>query len=295
MPLFAFGDGSVRPCRSRRLWRFCSRRRPAPSIQASASIGTTIRHEALSRRRHRHFRIEGRDHRRGGRGGCPSLPAPQDAGAASGLGRTPPRGRLVGRFRPHHPRNAGDERHRSQVDPGRGGERHRALHAAGGCERRSADERRALRSGHKGAGRGRGTDHPHRRGQAGRTLRQCTDFAIGRAEDPLAQAQPSGDLRQDRQGHDLDFVHRAQADRRNGDRPLHGRELFAALHHRHAWLGHLAGERHHRAGTPADNPVFHARSPGMSRRKPRKPPAWPRARQSPAAPSTRRRKPSASA
>ena len=37
-----------------------------------------------------------------------------------------------------------------------------------------------------------------RRGGAARSLRQCADLAVGRPEDPLAEAEPPGDLRRRR-------------------------------------------------------------------------------------------------
>ena len=60
----------------------------------------------------------------------------------------------------------------------------------------------------------RRADRGDRRGRAPRPLRQRADLAVGRAEDPVAQAQPAGDLREDAEDPDLDLVPGLSADRR---------------------------------------------------------------------------------
>ena len=75
-----------------------------------------------------------------------------------------------------------------------------------------------------------------RRGRHPRALRQRADLAIGRAEDPLAQAQPPRNLREDRQDPQFDLLSRSPAHRPLRHRPLHGCELEPALSRRQARL-----------------------------------------------------------
>ena len=84
-----------------RLARLVGRRPSGGSTAGSASIATISRNEALSRRRYRHLRIEGRAGRRHGPHRRLRRQAAQDDRARAGLGRASPARRLVGRFHFH--------------------------------------------------------------------------------------------------------------------------------------------------------------------------------------------------
>ena len=68
-----------------------------------------------------------------------------------------------------------------------------------------------------------------RRRRAPRPLRQRPDLPGGRPENPVAEAEPAGDLREAPHDPDLDALSRRAADGRGRHRPLHRREFRAAL------------------------------------------------------------------
>ena len=83
----------------------------------------------------------------------------------------------------------------------------------------------------RAAARDRGSDRRDRRGCDPRPLRQCADLAVGRPEDPLAEAQPAGDLRAG--AHKIlnstsFLVHRLTG--RFVDRPLHAPPMSSPLY-----------------------------------------------------------------
>jgi hypothetical protein len=200
----------------------------------------------------------------------------------------------VGRFRPGHPRDPGAIPGRPRPHQGRRRQRHRPLHAAGGCQGRAADERRPLRRRYPRHRPDRRTERGHRRRPHPRHLRQCADLAIGRAKDPLAETGTPRAFRPHRPRPDLDQLPDVEADRRIRHRPLHRRQLQPALRRGQAGLDRRSG-RHPAAGTAAPADVVHRhRRPRHRRRRPQKP-AWPKAPPSPAAPSTPRPRRSASA
>ena len=81
----------------------------------------------------------------------------------------------------------------------------------------------------RAASRNRGSDRSHRRGTHPLALRQCADLAIRRPEDPLAQAQPAGHLREGAKVSQFDLVPRSPADRPFRHRPLQRFQRRAAL------------------------------------------------------------------
>jgi len=207
--------------------------------------------KALSRHRHRHLRIEGRPRRRDRADRRQRRAAPQDAGPAARLGRAPAARRLVGGCHHHHAEAARRVESRARDDQRRRHERHRSLHAAGGRGRRAADERRPLRCRHARGEGDRRADRKDRRGRASRPVRQCADLPVRRPEDPLAEAESAGPLRENAQDPDIDLVHRASAHRPLRHRPLHGGQFQPALSCQQARLQRCAVEGDHRARPPA--------------------------------------------
>ena len=102
-------------------------------------------------------------------------------------------------------------------------QRHRSLHASGRCRRRAADERDPLWRRRAGRPRDRRADRRDRRGRPSRPLRQRAHLAIGRPQDPVAQAKPPGDLRADGEGADVDVLSGLPPDRQIRHRPLYRR------------------------------------------------------------------------
>ena len=234
------------------LTTLAGRRRSRRSTPASASIATTTSNEPLSRHRHRHLRIEGRASSTATAGSSPARRSRTRCWCRSRAGPSTGRSRTGGAISPSSRKKLLAD---SEVDPKSiravGGERHRPVHAAGRCRRRGAVERRALwrrcarREGDRGAQR------RDRRGTHPRALRQRADLAVGRAEDPVAEEEPPGDLRQGREDRHVDDLSRAEADRRVRDRPLFGGQFLAALCRRQAGLEQRARARHHRPRSPA--------------------------------------------
>ncbi len=243
-------------------------------FRASASSGTTIRHEALSRHRHRHFRVEGRARR--------TRPAR--------LSRMPhDRTRCWCRVRagPNTaPRKTGGAilstspgkcwRQAASI-PSRSGPWRRAPSGPACCRwmRTATPLMNGVLYGVDTRAQAEIEELTARIGED-RLLERCGNALTSQSVGPkilwLRRNHPEIFARTDKVMTSTSY-HRAKADRRNGHRPLHGGELFAALHHRHAWLGHVACRRHHRGGTPAQASFGPARSPDMSPRKRQRRPA----------------------
>ncbi len=120
--------------------------------------------------------------------------AAQDDRAAARLGRAPAARGLVGRFHLHQPQAPCGSEAPAPVDQGGRMQCHRPLHAARRRRRRAAHERHSLwRRRPRGEG-DRRADGGDRRGRAPRPLRQRPHLAVCRPEDPLAEAEPAGDL-----------------------------------------------------------------------------------------------------
>ena len=100
-------------------------------------------------------------------------------------------------------------------------------------------------------------------------LRQCADLAVGRAQDPVAEGDAPRPLRAHRQGPDLDQLPRLEADRRVRHRPLHGRQLLAALRRRTGWTGRPTWRPTSCPWTACRGCCGRPRSPATSPRPPR--------------------------
>ena len=198
--LHAFVAGSLRPRRSRGADAAAGRRhRGASTPKFSLDRDDFIAMKLLSRHRHRHLRIEGRA---GRRRRARSSPAPRSRTRCSCRSRAGPsigRARTGGATSPSSARSCSPK---AASPPS-------AIRAVGcsaigpcmlpvdadgeplmnavlyGVDARAAKEIEEL-------------TRSDRRGRAPRPLRQCADLAVGRPENPVAEAEPSGDLRQGR-------------------------------------------------------------------------------------------------
>ena len=225
------------------------------------------------------FESKGVHRRRQGPDRRQRVEAAQDAGAAAGLGRASAEAGLVGRLLLHLQEIACREsKHRPEairavgtsaigpcmlpVDADGEALSNAALY---GVDARAAKEIDELNAA---IGAERILD----------ALRQCADLAIGRPENPVAEEEPAGDLRQGRQDRHLDHLSRAEADRRMRHRSLFGGEFLAALCYRQAGLEHGACAGHHRARPPAEAVVDDRYRRPRDRRRRRARPGLPPAR-----------------
>ena len=102
----------------------------------------------------------------------------------------------------------------------------------------------------RASGPDRGAHRQARRGRDPRGVWQRAHVAVGGTQDPVAQGDPSRPVRPHGQGPDLHQLPGLEADRRVRHRPLHGRELLAAVRREPAGL-----DRGPRARHPAARPT----------------------------------------